>query len=40
MLSYYLKCRKNTEDKSPKVSRTNNGAIKILSKCAVRDSEK
>ena len=40
MLSYCLKCRKNTESKNPKVARTKNGRIMLLSKCAVCDSEK
>ena len=35
-----MKCRKNTENKNPKVARTKNGKIKILSKCAVYDSKK
>ena len=33
MLSYCLKCRKNTESKNPKVVRTKNGRIMLLSKC-------
>ena len=41
MLLYYcLKCRKNTESKNPKVSRSKNGKIMALSKCAVYDSKK
>ena len=40
MLSSCLKCRKNTESKNPKVARTKNGRIMLLSKCAVCDSEK
>ena len=40
MLSYCLTCRKNTESKSPKVARTKNGRIILLSKCAVYDSKK
>ena len=40
MLSYCLKCRKNTESKDPKVVRTENGRIMLLSKCAVCDSKK
>ena len=39
MLSYCLKCRKNTECKKPKVARTKNGRIILLSKCAVCDSK-
>ena len=35
MLSYCLKCRKNTESKKPKVARTKNGRIMLLSKRAV-----
>ena len=40
MLSYCLKRRKNTESKTPKVVRTKNGRIMLLSKCAVRNSRK
>ena len=40
MLSYYLKSRKNTESKNPKVQRAKNGRIMFLSKCAVYDSKK
>ena len=40
MLSYCLKCRKNTESKNPKVVRTKNGRITLLSKCAVCNSKK
>ena len=40
MLSYCLKCRKNTESKNPKVARTKNGRIMLLSKRAVCDSRK
>ena len=40
MLLYCLKCRKNTENKNPKVARTKNGKIMFLSKCAVWDSKK
>ena len=39
MLSYCLKYRKNTESKNPKVARTKNGRIIVLSKCAVCDSK-
>ena len=31
MLSPCLKCRKNTESKNPKVARTKNGRIMLLS---------
>ena len=40
MLSYCLKCRKNTESKNLKVIRTKNRGIKLLSKCEVDDSKK
>ena len=40
MLWYCLKCRKNTESETPKVVRTNNGRIILLSKCAVCDGKK
>ena len=40
MLSYCLKCRKNTESKNPKVSKTIYGRIMFLSKCTVCDSKK
>ena len=35
MLLYYLKCRKNTESKNPKLARTKNGRIMLSSKSAV-----
>ena len=40
MLSYCLKCRKNTESKNPKLARTKNGRKMVLSKCEVCDSKK
>ena len=40
MLLYCLKCKKNTESKNPKVVKTKNGRIMLLSKCAVCDSKK
>ena len=39
MLYYCFKCRKNAENKNPKVVSTKNGRIMLLSKCAVCDSE-
>ena len=39
MLSHCLKCRKNTESKNPKVARTKNGGIMLLSKYAVCDNK-
>ena len=38
--SYYLKCRKYRESKSPKVEKTKNRRIMLLSKCAVCNSKK
>ena len=40
MLSYCLKCRKDTESKNSKVVKTKNGRIMLLSKCAVCNSKK
>ena len=40
MLSYCLKCRKNTESKNAKFARTKNGRIMLLSKCEISDSKK
>ena len=40
MLSYCLKCRKNRESKNPKVARTKNGRIMLLSKFAVCNGKK
>ena len=40
MLSSCLKCRKSTKSKNLKFSRTKNGRIMLLSKCAVCDSKK
>ena len=40
MLSYSLKCRKNKESKNPKVVKTKNGRIMLLSKCSVCKSKK
>ena len=40
MLSYCLKCRKNTESINPKVSKTTNGKVMILSICAICGSKK
>ena len=39
MLSYRLKCRKNKGNKNPKVAKTKNGTIMLLSKCAVCNSK-
>ena len=40
MKSNCLKCRKNTENINPKVSKTSNGGRMVLSKCAICDSKK
>ena len=40
MLSYCLKCKKNTESINPKVSKTTNGKTMILSTCAICNSKK
>ena len=34
MLSYCLKCKKNTESINPKVSKTTSGKAMVLSTCA------
>ena len=39
MLSYCLKCRKNTESKNGKVVRTKMGRIMLSSKCEVFESK-
>ena len=40
MESYCLKCRKNTENINPRVSKTSNGRTMVLSKCAICGSKK
>ena len=40
MKSYCLKCRKNTENINPRVSKTSHGRTIVLSKCAICDSKK
>ena len=35
MLSYCLKCRKNTKSKDPTVERTKNGKITFIKMCSV-----
>ena len=40
MLSYCLKCKKNTESVNPRVSATRNDRTMILSKCAICGSKK
>ena len=40
MKSYCLKCRKDTENMNPRVSKTSNSGTMVLSKCAICDSKK
>ena len=40
MPSYCLKCKINTENKNPRVSKTSKNITMLLSKCAICDSEK
>ena len=40
MLSYCLSCRKNTENREPKVVETKNNRLMILSNCAICDNKK
>ena len=40
MLFYCSKCKKNTENINPKVSKTSNGKTMMLSKCAICGSKK
>ena len=40
MLSYCLKCKKNTESIDPNLSATSNGKTMILSKCTKSGSKK
>ena len=40
MLSYCLKCRRNTKSINPKVSKTTNGKASLLSTCAICGSKK
>ena len=40
MKSYFLKCRKDTENINPKVSKTSNGRTMLLPKCAICNSKK
>ena len=39
MKSYCLKCRKNTENINPKVSKTSTNRTMVLSKCAICSSK-
>ena len=40
MLSCCLKCKKKTENKSPRIKKTKNGRIMLSSNCAVGGSKK
>ena len=40
MLSYCLKCRRNTKNINPKVSKTTNGKAILLSTCSICGSKK
>ena len=40
MKSYCLKCKKDTENINPKVSKTSNGRTMVLSKCEICSSKK
>ena len=40
MLTYCLKCKKNTKNVDAKMMKTKNGRLMLLSKCAVCGSKK
>ena len=40
MLSYCLKCKKNTERINPRASKTTSGKKMMLSKCAICGNKK
>ena len=40
MKSYCLKCRKDTENIKPRISKTSNNRTMVLSKCAICGSKK
>ena len=40
MKSHCLKCRKNTKNTNPRVSKTSNGRAMVLSNCAICGSKK
>ena len=40
MKSYCLRCRKDTENINPKISRTSNGRTILLSNCGICGSKK
>ena len=39
MKSYFLKCRKDTENINPRVLKTSNGRTMVLSKCEICGSK-
>ena len=40
MSSYRVRCRKNTGNINPRISKTSNGKTMLLSKCAVCGAKK
>ena len=40
MNSYCLSCKKDTENINPKIVRTKNNRLMMLSKCAIRNNKK
>ena len=40
MKSYSLKCKKDTENINPRVSKTTNGRTMLLAKCAICNGKK
>ena len=40
MKSFCLKCRKDTENINPRISKTRNDTTMVLSKCAICNSKK
>ena len=40
MSSYCLSCKKDTENINPKIVRTKNNRLMMLSKCAICDNQK
>ena len=40
MNNYCLSCKKDTENINPKIARTKNNRLMMLSKCAIRNNKK
>ena len=40
MLSYCLKCKRNTQSNDPVIAKTGNGKIMMLSRCDICGSKK